>query len=491
MEVSVRHWPWHNGQLRAHASRHELVPGVDYKRIIRKVPGRVKPVVDHVISLDVAARITDRTRNAAVYAYLTDLRTKVCGAPAAPVHRPNTLRHWLNQLPDGYRERALASADDVIDTELEWFEHASLVASSLCQAFAWCDSPEGDEFWRAVVASLNGEGSLPPLPATKGADNKMTTEEKTEEKPETNCNNKVNTRQNEQPAAPMVSSELIPHVIEGHVVMQRASDGYVNVATICAKYGKLIDDYWRMQATKDYLKVLWSAIGKAIPELVITTAGGTPDVRGTWVHPRVAVDIAAWCSHSFAVWMDDWVYDWMKGTAPAAPKEETEEKPETNCNNKVNTRQNEQPELPSLAVEIDDKTLRQLIPLVMDNPQEPRVNARHLHQFLQVGKDFSTWINDRIKRYGFACGKDFVKTEDLSSPVSGSAKARPQIVIEYWLSVGMAKELSMVERNAQGTRARRYFISCEEELKRRSAAPVLDMSYPLVLAKCYVVSSDN
>ena len=157
----------------------------------------------------------------------------------------------------------------------------------------------------------------------------------------------------------------------------------------------------------------------------------------------------------------------------------------------MHTRQNEQPELPSLAVEIDDKTLRQLIPLVMDNPQEPRVNARHLHQFLQVGKDFSTWINDRIKRYGFACGKDFVKTEDLSSPVSGSAKARPQIVIEYWLSVGMAKELSMVERNAQGTRARRYFISCEEELKRRSAAPVLDMSYPLVLAKCYVVSSDN
>ena len=29
------------------------------------------------------------------------------------------------------------------------------------------------------------------------------------------------------------------------------------------------------------------------------------------------------------------------------------------------------------------------------------VNARELHAFLEVGKDFSTWMNGRIQQYGF------------------------------------------------------------------------------------------
>ncbi len=37
---------------------------------------------------------------------------------------------------------------------------------------------------------------------------------------------------------------------------------------------------------------------------------------------------------------------------------------------------------------------------------------------------------------------------------------------DYLLSVGMAKELAMIERNDQGRAIRRYFIQCEEELQR-------------------------
>jgi len=36
------------------------------------------------------------------------------------------------------------------------------------------------------------------------------------------------------------------------------------------------------------------------------------------------------------------------------------------------------------------------------------VNARDLHAFLEVGKDFSTWLKDRIQQYGFIEGTDFV-----------------------------------------------------------------------------------
>ena len=37
------------------------------------------------------------------------------------------------------------------------------------------------------------------------------------------------------------------------------------------------------------------------------------------------------------------------------------------------------------------------------------VNARDLHAFLGVGKDFSTWIQERIQKYGFVENQDFVK----------------------------------------------------------------------------------
>ncbi len=90
------------------------------------------------------------------------------------------------------------------------------------------------------------------------------------------------------------------------------------------------------------------------------------------------------------------------------------------------------------------------------------VNARTLHMALEVGRDFSTWIADRVLKFGFIEGKDFEKTDRLSSPDSGSSKARPQTVIDYALSVAMAKELAMVENSDRGREVRQYLIQVEE-----------------------------
>ena len=51
------------------------------------------------------------------------------------------------------------------------------------------------------------------------------------------------------------------------------------------------------------------------------------------------------------------------------------------------------------------------------------VNARDLHAFLEVGKDFTTWVKDRIQKYGFVEHHDFVTAQNLRSPVLGSTKA--------------------------------------------------------------------
>jgi phage anti-repressor protein len=89
------------------------------------------------------------------------------------------------------------------------------------------------------------------------------------------------------------------------------------------------------------------------------------------------------------------------------------------------------------------------------------IDGRELHAYLQVGKDFSNWMKARITAYGFEEGRDFLTTGGLSSPISASAKARSQKTVEYTITIDMAKELAMVERNDRGKEARRYFIECE------------------------------
>lgn len=94
------------------------------------------------------------------------------------------------------------------------------------------------------------------------------------------------------------------------------------------------------------------------------------------------------------------------------------------------------------------------------------VSGRKLHVFLKVGRDFTNWIKGRVKQFGFIEDVDYVIAENLSTPKRASAKSRQQVEHDYILSLDMAKELSMVERNDQGKAARRYFIDCEERLRR-------------------------
>ena len=84
------------------------------------------------------------------------------------------------------------------------------------------------------------------------------------------------------------------------------------------------------------------------------------------------------------------------------------------------------------------------------------VNARDLHVFLEVGKMFAHWIGDRIQKYGFVENQDFAVFAKTGNNPSGGRPAK-----DYHLSLDMAKELAMVERNDEGRRARRYFIDCE------------------------------
>ncbi len=69
------------------------------------------------------------------------------------------------------------------------------------------------------------------------------------------------------------------------------------------------------------------------------------------------------------------------------------------------------------------------------------VNARELHLFLGIGKDFSTWIKKRIEEYKFTENEDF---EVFHKNGENSKGGRPSK--EYAITLDMAKELSMYNR---------------------------------------------
>lgn len=86
------------------------------------------------------------------------------------------------------------------------------------------------------------------------------------------------------------------------------------------------------------------------------------------------------------------------------------------------------------------------------------VDARELHSFLESKQDFSDWIKNRIKKYGFEDGKDYSINLWNNTGLRGKPKK------EYALTLNMAKELAMVENNSKGREARRYFIEAEKTL---------------------------
>lgn len=108
---------------------------------------------------------------------------------------------------------------------------------------------------------------------------------------------------------------------------------------------------------------------------------------------------------------------------------------------------------------------------INNDGEKSTVDGRELHSFLEVGKDFSTWIANRIESYDFQEGKDF--TTILGKSTGG----RPSK--EYHISIDMAKELSMVERNEKGKEARQYFI--EKENQARKIQKLIERNDPILM----------
>lgn len=97
--------------------------------------------------------------------------------------------------------------------------------------------------------------------------------------------------------------------------------------------------------------------------------------------------------------------------------------------------------------------MNELIKIIYDSDR-PTVSARELHEFLEVNSEYSHWFK-RMCEYGFSEGQDF------SPFLTESTGGRP--AQDAQLTIDMAKEICMLQRNERGKQARQYFIQLEKD----------------------------
>ena len=88
------------------------------------------------------------------------------------------------------------------------------------------------------------------------------------------------------------------------------------------------------------------------------------------------------------------------------------------------------------------------------------VIARDLWEFLESKQRFANWITNRIRKYGFVKGEDFI-----INLLQNNCRGRP--THEYHLTWDMAKELGMIENSDKGKKAIEYHAN---EAKKRQQA---------------------
>ncbi len=97
--------------------------------------------------------------------------------------------------------------------------------------------------------------------------------------------------------------------------------------------------------------------------------------------------------------------------------------------------------------------MNELIKIIYDNDR-PTVLARELHEFLEVSTEYRHWF-PRMCEYGFIEGQDF--RSFLTESIGGRPAQDAQLTID------MAKEICMLQRNEKGKQARQYFIQLEKD----------------------------
>ena len=103
--------------------------------------------------------------------------------------------------------------------------------------------------------------------------------------------------------------------------------------------------------------------------------------------------------------------------------------------------------------------MNELININYDTEQ-PTVSGRELHEALGINTPYTQWFG-RMAEYGFTENEDYWTAH--KNVIRSDGTEMPQVQLAHSLTIPMAKELCMLQRNDKGKQFRRYFIQVEEK----------------------------
>lgn len=92
--------------------------------------------------------------------------------------------------------------------------------------------------------------------------------------------------------------------------------------------------------------------------------------------------------------------------------------------------------------------------------EQPTVSGRELHEALEVKTAYKDWF-PRMCEYGFTEGEDFNPLKNEQVRYEGDRQVTREIT-DHQLTIPMAKEICMLQRNEKGKQFRQYFIKVED-----------------------------
>ena len=130
----------------------------------------------------------------------------------------------------------------------------------------------------------------------------------------------------EQNIIPIIEEDIIEPgtlILNNIVILSRSSDNYINATQICKAGKKLFKDWYRLETTKILIDKLSNKLsnknatgadGGILPSasyslIEINKGGNDKTNQETWIHPKLAVQLAQWISADFALQVSEWILD--------------------------------------------------------------------------------------------------------------------------------------------------------------------------------------
>lgn len=102
-------------------------------------------------------------------------------------------------------------------------------------------------------------------------------------------------------------------------------------------------------------------------------------------------------------------------------------------------------------------------PRALNGETVQTVNARDLHGYLGIAKDYNAWMRQQIKRARLVEGRDFTTYLEVGSSQGGRQRQ------DYFVTFDAAKHIGMLSNTDKGQEVREYFIACEKALQAKAA----------------------